>query len=239
VSVLAATEIAKRYGAGAGIVTALAPVSFVIEAGEYVSIVGPSGSGKSTLMNLIGLLDRPTEGELRIGDIVTGGLSENGRAVMRNQRIGFVFQAYHLLPRLTALRNVELPLIYADLPRRRRRVRAEQALDVVGLLGKRDRLPAQLSGGEQQRVAIARAIVSHPSILLADEPTGALDTASSQVVLGLLEDLNATGCTIIVVTHDMSIAARAARTLCMRDGRIVADQPVRKGEPPLLQQVRA
>jgi putative ABC transport system ATP-binding protein len=239
VSVVAATAIAKRYGSGAGIVTALAPVSFVIDAGEYVSIVGPSGSGKSTLMNLIGLLDRPTEGQLRIGDIVTGGLSENGRAVMRNQRIGFVFQAYHLLPRLTALRNVELPLIYADLPRRRRRARAEQALDVVGLLGKRDRLPAQLSGGEQQRVAIARAIVSHPSILLADEPTGALDTASSQVVLDLLEDLNATGCTIVVVTHDMSIAGRAARTLCMRDGQIVADQPVRKGEPPLLAQVRA
>jgi putative ABC transport system ATP-binding protein len=239
VSVVAASQIAKRYGSGAGAVTALAPASFVIEEGEYVSIVGPSGSGKSTLMNLLGLLDRPTNGRLCIGNVDTGRLDDDGRARLRNRHIGFVFQAYHLLPRLTALRNVELPLVYADLPRRRRRVQAERALDTVGLLDKRHRLPTELSGGEQQRVAIARAVVSHPSIVLADEPTGALDTASSQIVLDVLEHLNAAACTVVLVTHDMGIAARAARTLCMRDGHIVAEPPVCKSAPPLLQRVCA
>ncbi len=221
-SLVQAIGVARAYR---GILNgfALAPTSLEIEHGEFVAIVGPSGSGKSTLMNLIGLLDRPSAGTLLFEGRSCANLSPDHLARMRNRRLGFVFQQYHLLPRLTALANVELPLAYASVPRKERRRRAEAALRAVGLPWAAERRPASLSGGEQQRVAIARAIVATPALLLADEPTGALDSASGQAVLELLESLNAAGMAVVLVTHDMKVAARAQRVIRMRDGEIVAD----------------
>lgn len=201
-------------------VQALKAVNLSIEAGDYVSITGPSGSGKSTMLNILGLLDRPTVGEYRIDDIVTGTLSEDERAAVRAQRIGFVFQAFHLMPRRTVLDNVLMPMLYSGVPRAEREARARQTLERVGLGHRVDFLPTTLSGGERQRVAVARAVVSTPSILLADEPTGNLDQATSGEVLSLFDDLRADGLTLIVITHDPSVAARADRRVRITDGRV-------------------
>jgi len=218
-----AREVSRRYRSPPLQFSALTPTCFQIEHGEFVAIVGASGSGKSTLMNLLGLLDRPSSGQLFFEGRDTTRLGPDAIAAIRNRRIGYVFQQYHLLPRLTALRNVELPLVYAGESRRGRRRRAEAALDAVGLLSKVDRLPAKLSGGEQQRVAIARALVVDPALLLADEPTGALDTQSGREVLMLIQQLHQQGRTIVMVTHDLQIAAQAPRVMHMSDGAVVSD----------------
>lgn len=201
-------------------VQALKAVNLSIEAGDYVSITGPSGSGKSTMLNILGLLDRPTVGEYRIDGIVTGALGEDERAAVRAQRIGFVFQAFHLMPRRTVLDNVLMPMLYSGVPRAERDERARRTLERVGLGHRVDFLPTTLSGGERQRVAVARAVVSTPSILLADEPTGNLDQATSGEVLSLFDDLRADGLTLVVITHDASVAARADRQVRITDGRV-------------------
>ena len=223
---IAAHGISRVHGADNAQVTALKATSFEIDQGEFVAIVGASGSGKSTLMNLLGLLDRPSSGFLFLEDRNCAKLRDDELARLRNDRIGFVFQSYLLLPRLTAWRNVELPLIYAGTPKGERRKRALEALNRVGLSAKADRLPCQLSGGEQQRVAIARAIIANPALLLADEPTGALDTIAGKVVLELLNSIHQQGCTIIMVTHDQGVASQAQRILTMRDGELVGDSAI-------------
>ena len=230
-----ARDICRSYGAHSAQVAALKPTSFDIEAGEFVGIVGASGSGKSTLMNLLGLLDRPSAGSLQMEGLDCARLSSDEVARLRNRRIGFVFQSYLLLPRLEAWRNVELPLVYAGVARKLRRELAANALDMVGLLAKAHRLPSQLSGGEQQRVAIARAIIADPALILADEPTGALDTAAGRNVLDLLNDLNRRGRTIVMVTHDPVVAREAHRVLTMRDGALVCDSGQRAREPRLME----
>ena len=222
---IAARGISRVYGAAGAQATALKATSFEIAAGEFVAIVGASGSGKSTLMNLLGLLDRPSSGSLFFDGRNCSTLRDDECARLRNQRIGFVFQSYLLLPRLSAWRNVELPLIYAGTPKDERRKRALEAMDRVGLRAKADRSPAQLSGGEQQRVAIARAIIGEPALLLADEPTGALDSVAGRGVLELLHSIHRQGCTIIMVTHDPGVASQAQRVLTMRDGELVGDCP--------------
>lgn len=199
-------------------VHALKNVSLRIDEGDYVAIVGPSGSGKSTLLNILGLLDRPTAGEYRLAGAVTGDLSEDRRAAERAQRIGFVFQAFHLLPRRSVLENVMLPLLYNGAPRATRQDRARAALERVGLAHRVDFSPAVLSGGERQRVAVARAVVSRPSLLLADEPTGNLDQTKTGEIMHLLEELNAEGQTIVVITHDEHVAQRAGRRVRISDG---------------------
>ena len=226
---LEARDISKVYGSNSDLpsATALTPTSLQIDEGEFISIVGPSGSGKSTLMSILGLLDRPSSGQLFFENTDCGQLCDDELAKIRNRRIGFIFQAYHLLPRLTAIANVELPLVYAGINATVRRTRAQQALDSLGLIGKSDRFPAELSGGEQQRVAIARATVSEPSILLADEPTGALDSVSGRAVIDILKEINRAGRTVVMVTHDQGVAQEAPRKLCMKDGRLVSDRPSR------------
>ena len=226
---LEAREVSKVYGSNSDPPSAivLKPTSLQIEEGEFISIVGPSGSGKSTLMSILGLLDRPTSGRLYFENTDCSRLNDDELARIRNRRIGFVFQAYHLLPRLPAIGNVELPLVYAGISASERRKRAQHALDSLGLLGKGDRFPAQLSGGEQQRVAIARATVSEPSLLLADEPTGALDSVAGRAVIDILKEINRAGRTVVMVTHDHSIAQEASRKLCMKDGQLVSDGPLR------------
>ncbi|WP_431804206.1 ABC transporter ATP-binding protein [Microbacterium sp. bgisy203] len=201
-------------------VQALKAVSLEVAAGDYLSITGPSGSGKSTMLNILGLLDRPTVGEYRIDGIVTGALSEDERAAVRAQRIGFVFQAFHLMPRRTVLENVMMPTLYSGVPRAEREQRARDALSRVGLGHRVGFLPTTLSGGERQRVAVARAVVSRPSILLADEPTGNLDQAMSREVLSLFDDLRGDGLTLIVITHDPAVAAHAERRIRIIDGRV-------------------
>ncbi len=220
---ISARGISRVYGVDGVQLTALKATSFEIAEGEFVAIVGTSGSGKSTLMNLLGLLDRPSSGALFMEGRNCSTLGDDERARRRNQRIGFVFQSYLLLPRLTACRNVELPLIYAGTPKWERKERALEAMHRVGLSAKADRLPCQLSGGEQQRVAIARAIICNPALLLADEPTGALDSVSGRGVLDLLDSIHRQGCTIIMVTHDPDVASQAQRVLTMRDGELVSD----------------
>jgi putative ABC transport system ATP-binding protein len=202
-------------------VTALQGVSLTVEAGDYLAVVGTSGSGKSTLMHLLGGLDRPTAGTLLIGGRDVSTLSAPEMARLRNEVIGFVFQSFHLLPRTTAQDNVALPLVYRGVGRRERRARAAAMLERVGLAHRIGHRPNQMSGGEQQRVAIARALVTGPSVLLADEPTGNLDTVTGESVLGLLESLNADGVAVVLVTHDRDVAARADRQIVMRDGLIV------------------
>jgi putative ABC transport system ATP-binding protein len=204
-------------------VVALQPLSLQINRGEHVAIIGPSGSGKSTLLNLIGLLDRPTQGTVEIDGFDVGAASERERAAVRARHIGFVFQAFHLLPHRTAAENVMLAQIYADLPQRQRRSAALTVLAQVGLDHRADALPSALSGGERQRVAVARALVNRPSLLLCDEPTGNLDTASTAELTGLLAGLHQAGATLVVITHNPAVARQAQRTIEIRDGRLQAD----------------
>ena len=201
-------------------VQALKGVNLRVDAGDYVSIVGPSGSGKSTMLNILGLLDRPSVGEYRIDGVLTGTLSEDERAAVRARRIGFVFQSFHLMSRRTVFDNVMMPMLYSGVPRAEREARALQTLERVGLEHRTRFLPGTLSGGERQRVAVARAVVSKPSVLLADEPTGNLDATTSGEVLRLFDDLRADGLTLIVITHDAVVAERADRRVRISDGRL-------------------
>lgn len=230
---VAVQNAARSYDLGGVSVPALRGVSLTVEAGDYLAIIGASGSGKSTLMHLLGGLDRPTSGRLLLGGRDVATLSAAALAQLRNEVIGFVFQSFHLLARTSARDNVALPLIYRGLRRAQRRRQAEEMLARVGLAHRFDHRPNQLSGGEQQRVAIARALVTQPSVLLADEPTGNLDSRSGEAVLALLEELNAErGVALAVVTHDATVAARARREITMRDGVIVASRgPVQAARP--------
>ncbi len=223
-AVLEFRDVMKIYGAGEGEVRALAGVSFKIHPGEFVAMMGPSGSGKSTTMNILGCLDTPTSGSYIFRGVDVGGLSQKQRARLRRYYLGFVFQGFNLLARTNALENVELPLIYRGTPRAERRERARQALELVGLARWWDHTPAELSGGQQQRVAIARAVVTEPSVLLADEPTGNLDSARSQEIMELLCRLNIErNLTVAMVTHEPDMAAYASRTIHFRDGLIHSD----------------
>jgi putative ABC transport system ATP-binding protein len=217
-------KLARDYDMGGEVVRALRGVSFQIKQNEYVAVMGPSGSGKSTLMNLIGCLDTPTAGEYWLNGQKVSDLDDDALARIRNKEIGFVFQTFNLLPRATALHNVELPLIYAGLAARERRAQAIRALEQVGLGDRMEHRPNELSGGQRQRVAIARALVNEPSILLADEPTGNLDSATSGEIMQVFRDLHRQGQTIVMVTHEHDIAAHAARVVTLKDGAIATDQ---------------
>jgi putative ABC transport system ATP-binding protein len=224
-SIINVTDLARTYTMGEIEVHALRGVSFSIDRGDLIAIMGPSGSGKSTLMNLLGCLDTPTAGEYVLDGLPVEGLEGDELAVVRNRKIGFVFQQFNLLPRSTALDNVELPLLYGGkLRRAERRERAEEALTAVGLEDRMEHRPRELSGGQQQRVAIARALVTEPAILLADEPTGNLDSHSSAEIMALFEELNRKGITIIIVTHEPEVAAHARRILTIRDGLLADDK---------------
>jgi putative ABC transport system ATP-binding protein len=224
-------NLGKIYRSGPVEVQALRDVSLVINAGEFVAVMGPSGSGKSTLLNLLGCLDRPSAGSYMLNGLSIAELSEDALAAVRNRQLGFIFQNYNLLPRMDALRNVELPMLYSGLNPRVRRERALEALNRVGLSNRIDHLPTQLSGGQNQRVAIARALVNRPPVLLADEPTGNLDTRSGAEIMAIFQELNREGVTIMLVTHEREIAEHATRILHFRDGRLMDDEPVeRPGE---------
>jgi putative ABC transport system ATP-binding protein len=229
VSLIELRRVRRTYDMGAERVHALAGVDLDIERGEYVAIMGPSGSGKSTLMNLLGCLDRPTSGAYHLNGVAVESLNDVELAAIRNREIGFVFQTFNLLPRTSALENVELPLIYAGRPRRERREQARRALERVQLADRAEHQPNELSGGQRQRVAIARALVNEPSILLADEPTGNLDSATSTEIMRLFDELHAQGNTVILVTHEPDIAAHAERRIVLRDGRVLTDD--RRGAP--------
>ncbi|WP_261559869.1 ABC transporter ATP-binding protein [Frankia tisae] len=222
-AVIELTDVRKTYRSGLFEVAALRGVDLSIQEGEYVAITGPSGSGKSTLMHILGCLDVPTSGLYRLAGEDVGGMSEDQLAEVRNRRIGFVFQQFNLLPSMTAWRNVELPLCYAGGPRAERRQRAVDALADVGLADRVEHRPAELSGGQQQRVAVARALVTNPSLILADEPTGNLDSASTEDVLALFRRLHDAGRTIVLITHEAEVAAAADRVLQVRDGVVTAD----------------
>jgi putative ABC transport system ATP-binding protein len=217
-------ELTKDYTLGDNVVHALAGVTLSINQGEFVAIMGPSGSGKSTFMNMIGCLDRPTSGSYALAGEDVSRMDADALAAVRNRRIGFVFQQFNLLARTSALENVELPLMYANVPIKDRHERARRKLEQVGLGDRADHQPSQLSGGQQQRVAIARALVNEPALILADEPTGALDTRTTVEIMALLQQLNAGGMTIVVVTHENDVATFAARVVHFRDGRVVSDE---------------
>jgi putative ABC transport system ATP-binding protein len=223
VSLIELSGVRKTYDTGHFQVEALRGVDVHIEEGEYVAVIGPSGSGKSTLMHILGCLDVPTSGEYHLAGEDVSQLSEARLAEVRNRRIGFVFQQFNLLPSLKAWRNVELPLMYAAVPRHERRQRALAALDRVGLADRAEHRPGELSGGQQQRVAVARALVTDPALILADEPTGNLDSTSTRDVLALLDELSSLGRTIVLITHEHDVAARAGRILQVRDGEITPD----------------
>ena len=216
-------DVRKTYRVGAVEVRALDGASLTIERNEYVAIMGPSGSGKSTLMNILGCLDTPDSGRYRLCGEDVGSLGDEALAAVRNRQIGFVFQSFALMPRCSALENVALPLLYARVPKRQRLERARRALERVALAERMDHDPGELSGGQKQRVALARALVTNPSIILADEPTGNLDSATSEEIMVLFDEINAAGNTVILVTHSEQIAAHARRIICIRDGKIESD----------------
>jgi putative ABC transport system ATP-binding protein len=221
--VIALEDVRKVYAMGSVEVQALRGVSLSIEPGEYVAVMGPSGSGKSTLMHILGCLDVPTSGRYLLAGEDVGAMDDVELAEIRNRRIGFVFQQFNLLPSLTAARNVELPLSYASVDRDTRRRRAREALERVGLADRLDHRPGELSGGQQQRVAVARALATDPSLLLADEPTGNLDSAATEDVLALFDELHRAGRTVVLITHEADVAARAARIIRLRDGAVLSD----------------
>lgn len=217
-------DLVKDYVVGGETVHALAGVSLSIAHGEFVAIMGASGSGKSTFMNMVGCLDTPTSGQLLLDGVATSGMASDDLAAVRNRKIGFVFQQFNLLPRTSALDNVAVPLIYGGIGRAERLARAQETLEAMGLGDRLDHSPAKLSGGQQQRVAIARALVTKPLMLLADEPTGALDTQTSEDIMGIFQALNDDGITVILVTHEHDIADYAARQILFRDGRVIEDR---------------
>lgn len=219
-------HVNKIYQNGIIEVQALDDINLRIAAGEFVAVMGPSGSGKSTLMNILGCLDRPTSGSYQLQGLETATLNDDQLAEIRNQKIGFVFQTFNLLPRNTAIQNVELPMIYAGVDKTRRRREALHALEMVGLANRASHYPNELSGGQKQRIAIARALINHPAIILADEPTGSLDSVSGRDIMALLQALNRQAITIILVTHDFTIARYAKRAVHFHDGRIVSDAAV-------------
>jgi putative ABC transport system ATP-binding protein len=216
-------DIYKIYGSGETEVKALAGVDLTVEQGDYCAIMGASGSGKSTMMNMIGCLDRPTSGRYYLDGVDVAGLNDTELATVRNRKIGFVFQQFHLLPQLNALENVMLPMVYANVPAAERRDRATEALSRVGLSNRMVNRPNQMSGGQQQRVAIARAIVNRPVLLLADEPTGALDSRTTEEVLSIFGELNDSGMTVVMVTHEPDVAKRTRRIIWFKDGEVVND----------------
>jgi putative ABC transport system ATP-binding protein len=219
-------DISKSYHMGELDISALDRVSLSVRQGEIIAIMGPSGSGKSTLMNVLGCLDRPTNGTYTFESREISAMTDDELAHVRNAKIGFVFQFFNLLPRFTALKNVEMPLIYSGVPARQRTARAIPVLEMVGLKDRMGHKPTELSGGQQQRVAIARALVNHPPLLLADEPTGNLDSRSGAEILNILVDLNKQGVTVMIVTHDHDVAARCKRIINLKDGQVVGDQVV-------------
>ncbi|WP_306601941.1 ABC transporter ATP-binding protein [Geothrix sp. 21YS21S-2] len=223
--VIETREITKVFGANGTAVHALRGVDLQVEAGEFIALIGPSGSGKSTLMAILGCLDRPTGGSYELDGHPVQGLSGGDLARIRNTKIGFVFQAYNLLPKASVVRNVELPMLYAGVGRKERRARAMEMLDRVGIAEKAMKLPGELSGGQKQRVSIARSLANRPTILLADEPTGALDSHTGAEILDLFKELNRQGNTVILVTHDLGIAAMAQRKVEIRDGLIATGEP--------------
>ena len=217
-------DAVKRYGSGDSSIYALDGVNLTISPGEYVAIMGPSGSGKSTLMNIMGALDAMTSGTYFLDGIEISSIDENSLSIVRGRKIGFIFQSFNLIPRTSALANVELPMAYQGIKSSERRKRAMVALDVVGLSDRVHHEPTELSGGQQQRVAVARALATRPALLLADEPTGALDSKSTEDLLNLFDQINAAGRTVVVITHENDVAARAKRIVRMRDGKIVSDE---------------
>ncbi len=229
-TVLELKSVSRFYTMGDQHIAALDKVSISIRRNDYVAVIGASGSGKSTLLNILGCLDRPSEGDYILDGASVGQLSQNQLATIRNRRIGFIFQSFNLLPRMDALRNVMQPLIYRQIPIRQRRILAQQALEDVGLGDRVDHLPNQLSGGQRQRVAIARALVTEPAILLADEPTGNLDSQTSDEIMALFDRLVAQGQTLVVVTHEPEIAQHCHRVIRLHDGQVVADQLTDRGQ---------
>ena len=225
--ILAVRSLSKTYMQGKIAVHALTDVSFDVEKGEFLSIVGPSGSGKSTLLSMIGLLDKPTRGSVLIDGIEITKASEREAPRIRREKIGFVFQHFNLIPTLTALENIDIAMRFARVPKGRRRERAIELLAQMGLRERINHKPSELSGGEQQRVSIARAMANHPAIILADEPTGEVDTKTRDMIVGILKSLSEKGQTILVVTHDTAVADRTSRIITMRDGRIASDRPTK------------
>lgn len=226
VPLIVCEDLWKVYRVGDIEVQALRGLNVTINDGEFVAIMGTSGSGKSTLMNILGCLDQPSKGHYRLGGVEVEGLQPDQLAEIRNRKIGFVFQSFNLIPRTSALENAQLPLLYRGLSLKEQRARASTALERVGLKGREHHTPTQLSGGQQQRVAIARALVTSPSLLLADEPTGNLDTGSSYEIIAILEGLNRDGITVILVTHEVDIAAFAAREIVIKDGQVLSDRAI-------------
>jgi len=226
-------DVYKIYSDGDGEIRALDGVNLRIEQGEFVAIVGQSGSGKSTCMNIIGCLDVPTSGTYRLNGVDVSTMNDVEQAHIRNATLGFIFQQYNLLPKLNLLENVELPLIYRGIPQKKREEMAKIALERVGLLDRAKKMPSQLSGGQQQRVSIARALAGEPPVILADEPTGALDSKTGRDVLNFIKKLNDEGTTIVLITHDMSIAEEAKRIVRIQDGKIISDTPGRRAENEL------